>query len=56
MPGLAFARASSLDDPEIAKPQMVVYASRASSWDYMDPALPAFQTMPEGPFPTAEKD
>ncbi len=47
MPDLAFARASSLDDPEIAKPQMVVYASRAPSWDYLDPTLPAFETMPE---------
>jgi hypothetical protein len=48
MPGVVFPRASSLDDPEIAKPQMVVYASRAPSWDYVDGALPAFPTMPEG--------
>lgn len=41
-------RASSLDDPEIAKPQMVVYASRAPSWDHVDPALPSFPEMPEG--------
>jgi hypothetical protein len=37
-----------LDDPEIAKPQMVVYASQAPSWDQMSPALPTFATMPEG--------
>jgi hypothetical protein len=48
MPGVVFPRASSLDDPEMAKPQMVVFASRAPSWDYVDPALPAFPTMPEG--------
>lgn len=48
MPGIVFARASILDDPEIAKPQMVVYASRAASWDHMDPALPAFPIFPEG--------
>lgn len=48
MPGMVFTRASSLDDPEIARPQMVVYASRAPSWDYVDPELPAFSTMPEG--------
>jgi hypothetical protein len=48
MPDMVFPRASSLDDPEIAKPQMVVYASRASSWDHVDPELPAFPTMPEG--------
>lgn len=48
MPGVVFPRASVLDDPEIAKPQMIVYASRAPSWDHMNPALPAFATMPEG--------
>jgi hypothetical protein len=45
---VVFPRASSLDDPEIATPQMVVFASRAPSWDYVDPALPAFPRMPEG--------
>jgi hypothetical protein len=48
MSGVVFPRASSLDDPEIAKPQMVVYASRAPSWDHVDPELPAFPTMPQG--------
>ena len=48
MVGVVFPRASVLDDPEIAKPQMIVYASRAPSWDHMNPALPAFSTMPEG--------
>ncbi|MDE5457256.1 aldehyde-activating protein [Bradyrhizobium sp. CSA112] len=48
MPGVVFPRASVLDDPEIAKPQMVVYASRAPSWDHVNPALPVFATMPEG--------
>ena len=48
MPGVVFPRASVLDDPEIAKPQMVVYASHAPSWDHISPALPAFATMPEG--------
>jgi hypothetical protein len=48
MPDMVFPRASSLDDPEIAKPQMVVYASRAPSWDHVDPELPVFPTMPEG--------
>jgi hypothetical protein len=48
MPGIVFPRASTLDDPEMAKPQMIVYASRAPSWDYLDPALPAFPAMPEG--------
>ncbi len=46
MKGLIFLRASSLDDPEVFKPQMVVYTKRAASWDHIDPALPAFETMP----------
>jgi hypothetical protein len=48
MPDMVFPRASSLDDPEVAKPRMAVYASRAPSWDYVDPNLPSFATMPEG--------
>ena len=43
---LVFVRASSLDDPEMVKPQMVVYSSRAPSWDHVDPNLPAFPEMP----------
>jgi len=46
MPGLAFVRASSLDDPEVFQPQMVVYAKRAPSWDHVDPNLPSFESMP----------
>lgn len=47
MPEVVFPRASSLDDPELITPQMIVYASRAPSWDHMDPILPAFAEMPE---------
>ncbi len=46
MSALVFLRASSLDDLEVAKPQFVVYASRAPSWDQVDPNLPAFAEMP----------
>jgi len=54
MPGSVFVRASSLDDLEIAKPQMIVYASRAPSWSQLDPGVPAFPEMPENmPRPTA---
>lgn len=54
MPGVVFPRASSLDDPEVFKPQMVVYAARAVSWDHLDPALPKFDTMPpQEDMPTA---
>ena len=46
MPGMVFVRASSLDDPEAFKPQMVVYTDRAASWDHMDLDLPRFAAMP----------
>lgn len=46
MPGLVFLRASSLDDLEVFKPQVVVYTKRAASWDFMDPKLPSFEAMP----------
>ena len=46
MAGMQFSRASSLDDPEICQPQLVVYAGRAASWDPVDPALPSFEGMP----------
>jgi len=46
MPGFVFVRVSSLDDPEVFQPQLVVYTDRAASWDKMDPSLPSFATMP----------
>jgi hypothetical protein len=56
MHGVVFVRASSLDDLEIAKPQMIVYASRAPSWAYLDSDVPTFSEMPEGiPRPGAEQ-
>ena len=48
MPGMIFIRASSLDDPEVAVPSMAVYASRAPSWDHIDPSVQGFPIMPEG--------
>jgi len=45
-PDAAFIRASSLDDPEVFKPQMIVFTSRGPSWDRLDPDLPAFPEMP----------
>ena len=47
-PGMVFPRASSLDDPDVVTPQLVVYASRAPAWDHVDPTLPSFAEMPEG--------
>lgn len=48
MPGMVFPRASSLDDLEVIQPKMVVYASRAASWDHMDGTIPSFDKLPEG--------
>ena len=45
-PGVVYPRASSLDDPNVVKPQVVVYASRALTWDPVDPALLSFPEMP----------
>lgn len=42
MPHLAFPRASVLDDPEVEGRHMVVYASRAPSWDATDLNVPTF--------------
>ena len=49
MADMIAVRASSLDDPEIAKPQLAVYASRAVSWDPVDPNCEAFPEMPNMP-------
>ncbi|MEM1253405.1 MAG: GFA family protein [Cyanobacteria bacterium P01_H01_bin.21] len=46
MPGVVYPRASSLDDPNILEPQVVVYASRALTWDPVNPALIGFPEMP----------
>jgi hypothetical protein len=46
MPGMVFLRASSLDDPNLFRPQMVVYTDRAAVWDRMDGTLPGFAAMP----------
>ena len=45
-PGTVGLCASSLDDPEIVEPGMVVYTSRALSWDPVAPGLRSFAEMP----------
>jgi hypothetical protein len=42
VPGLAFVRASSLDDPSLFRPEYVIWAASAASWDFIDPALRRF--------------
>jgi len=48
VPGMVFVRASSLDDPEIFKPMMSVYGSRAPSWG-SPRHEPVFSEMPPRP-------
>lgn len=48
MPGMAFVRVSSMDEPDHATPTMTVYASRAPSWALLDRSHPVFEEMPQG--------
>jgi hypothetical protein len=36
----------TLTNPEVIKPEAVIWHKSALSWDYNDPALPVFETMP----------
>jgi hypothetical protein len=46
MPHFLFLRASSLDEPDLFDPQMIVFASRAPAWDAVPPGIPAFPELP----------
>lgn len=46
MPDMTTIVAGSLDDPNLFKPQFVVYTSRGHAWDLVDPALPSYPAMP----------
>lgn len=43
--GKVVLRTSSLDDPEMVKPDKMAYERSAVSWDYIDPTLPRFNEM-----------
>jgi hypothetical protein len=45
-PGFIFVRASTLDDPSVFQPQMIVYTRNATPWDRPPEGLPAFDGMP----------
>jgi hypothetical protein len=45
-PHLVFVRAGSLDDPEIAKPEMTMWTSEAPSWACIDPVTPQVDKQP----------
>lgn len=46
MPGVVAITIATLDDPGAITPQMRFYDKRRISWDTVDPALPAFETLP----------
>lgn len=46
MPGMVAITVATLDNPEALTPQMRFYDKRRLSWDTVDPALPAFATVP----------
>src|SRR5262245_58733642 len=48
MPGLIFLRASTLDDPGLFSPQMIVWAARATAWDPVNEGVPTFAERPTG--------
>lgn len=43
--GKVVIRTSSLDDPEIARPDRSIYVGSAISWDHIDSDLPSFKKM-----------
>jgi len=46
IPGMTFLSVSSLDDPEIFTPAMVVFTKREPFWAVRDKDLPSFEAMP----------
>lgn len=45
-PHLTFVRAGTLDDRELAKPEMIIWTSSAPTWACMDERLPKFPRQP----------
>jgi len=42
-PHLLVVRAGALDDPSIAKPEMIIWTSSAPAWAVFDPNLPQYE-------------
>lgn len=45
-PHLTFVRAGSLDDPEVARPQLTIWTASAPPWACIDPKLPQVPGQP----------
>ncbi len=52
-PHLIVVRAGTLDDPEIAVTDAVIWTASAPSWAHLDPALPHFAGQPPAASPFA---
>jgi hypothetical protein len=48
-PHLVMVRAGTLDDPEIAKPELTIWVNEAPSWACFDPTLPKVEGQPPPP-------
>lgn len=46
LPDIFTVHAASLDDPRRFKPQAVTYSVRGYAWDFIDPSVQRFDTMP----------
>lgn len=46
IPDVFTVHAASLDDPRRFKPQAVTYSVRGYGWDFIDPSVQRFETMP----------
>jgi hypothetical protein len=51
-PHLVFVRAGTLDDPELARPEMTIWTSQAPTWACISTELPRIATQPPPPAPT----
>jgi len=47
MPGFMTVSVGTLDDPDAVSPQVVVFARSRRHWDFIDGALPSFDTQPD---------
>ncbi len=45
-PHLLFVRAGTLDDPELARPNLTIWTSAAPTWACIDAAIPAVEGQP----------
>ena len=48
-PGIVLVQAGGLDDPGRHQPAADIFQARAHPWDYMNPDLPGYPTMPPLP-------